>query len=68
MLWLMSTTRDALVGDAADQLEHLAVWRTPRAAVGSSMNTSWFAHMIERQIATLWRWPPDSARQAPSSP
>src|SRR6201996_6802595 len=36
------------------------VWVTPRAAVGSSMITSWAFCMTALATATAWRWPPDS--------
>ena len=37
-----------------------SVWVTPRAAVGSSMITSWAFCITARATATAWRWPPDS--------
>ncbi len=38
----------------------MAVWATPRAAVGSSMITSLEFHSTALAIATDWRCPPDS--------
>ena len=40
-LWEIMQHGDPLAGQATDQVEDLAVWATPRAAVGSSMMTSW---------------------------
>ena len=59
MLCEMRTTAEALVGQALDQVEHLRVWATPSAAVGSSRMTTLEFHSTALAMATVWRWPPD---------
>ena len=61
MLWLISTTATPWSATRRTSSSTLPVWRTPRAAVGSSMKITLLAHITERQIATLCFWPPDSA-------
>ena len=43
---------DALLADAADEVERVRVCTTPSAAVGSSMNTTLLAHVTARRTAT----------------
>ena len=59
MLWLMSTTERPCSRTRWTCSSTLRVCTTPSAAVGSSMNTTRFAHVTARQIAMPWRWPPD---------
>ena len=59
MLWLMSTTAMPVSLMRFTRSSVRAVCTTPRAAVGSSMNTTRLAHIAARQIATLCRCPPD---------
>ena len=42
----------------------MAVCDTPRAAVGSSMITSFEFHITALATATDWRWPPESEATA----
>ena len=59
MLWLISTTATPVSRMRRTRSSVRAVCTTPRAAVGSSMNTTRLAHIAARQMATLCRWPPD---------
>src|SRR5215218_7255304 len=68
MLWLMSTTAMPESRTRRIRSRTCADWTTPRAAVGSSMNTTLLTQVAARLTATLWRWPPDRlATMAPVS-
>ena len=55
MLWLISTTERPCSRTRLIWSRTLRVCTTPSAAVGSSMNTTFFAHVTARQIAMPWR-------------
>ena len=61
-LWLMSSTAWPSSRSRRMSSSTLAVSWTPSAAVGSSMMTSLELKPAARQMATAWRWPPESRR------
>ena len=50
---------EAVVGEPADEVEHLRVCATPRAAVGSSSRTTLEFQSTALAMATVCRWPPE---------
>ena len=64
MLWLMRITGRPLSRTRRISSSTMLPSFTPRAAVGSSMMTTWRANAAARATATHWRWPPDNVSTA----